>query len=373
MTWTLANIRSKVRNITGSPSTNQISDSTLNDYINQFYVYTMPAELKTQIETNFLDFKTVPGQDVYTFPSGYFTDQPGVYADGFPVVFYQDPDVFYQDWPQQYAVDSIGAGDGSTSAFSGTLQNPPLIIGSLFISDNDQVLQSSSAVTTTIATGNGGTAYSGTLATVPVLAGSFSVNGGTESFSDNGNGTLTGSAGGSGTIVYSTGVWALTFNSAVTSGVNISATYTLNSTLGVLSGNGSGTINYTTGAYSVTFASPPASSATVYAKYIGYQGNRPSGCLFFQNEFTLRPVPDQVYQMHLQGFIQPDTLSSDSSTPLQEEWGVYIAYGTALDIFSDRGDLGAYNENYPIFKRYESVAISRTVTQLSSQQSVPRF
>lgn len=287
MTWTLSSIRSKVRNITGSPSTDQISDVMLNDYINQFYVFTMPAELKTQIETTFLDFKTVPGQDVYSFPSGYFTDQPGCYADGFPVVFYQDPDVFYQDWPQQYAVDDIGAGDGVTTSFSGTLQNPPVIIGSLFISDNNQVLQSTST--------------------------------------------------------------------------------------GIFTGNGTGTIDFTTGVYSVTFTTAPDSAATVYAKYIGYSGNRPSGCMFFENEFTLRPVPDQVYQMHMQGFIQPATLSTDSSVPLQEEWGPYIAYGASLDIFSDRGDMGSYNENYPLFKRFESVAISRTVTQLSSQQSVPRF
>lgn len=298
MTWTLADIRSKVRNITGSPSSNQISDATLNDYINQFYVYTMPAELKTQIETNFLDFKTIPGQDVYSFPSGYFTDQPGIYADGFPCVFYQDPDVFYQDWPQQYAVNVLATGDGTTSSFSGNLQNPPLIIGSLFISDNNQVFQ------------------------------------------DNGLGVLV-------------------------AGNDTSA-------------GGSGTINYVTGAYTVNFSTtPPAvappASATIYAKYIGYSGNRPSGCLFFENEFTLRPVPDQVYQMHMQGFIQPATLSSDSSTPLQQEWGIYIAYGASLDIFSDRGDMGDYKENYSIFKRYESVAISRTVTQLSSQQSVPRF
>lgn len=297
MTWTLADIRSKVRNITGSPSTNQISDSTLNGYINQFYTFTMPAELKTQIETNFLDFKTVPGQDVYTFPTGYFTDQPGVYADGFPVIFYQDPDVFYQDWPQQYAVEDVGT--GGSASYSGTLQNPPLIISSFFITDNTTVLQSTSTL-------------------------------------DN---------------------------------ASVANIYTVVDSANVQRG----TINTVTGAYNVTFATATASTATIYAKYIGYQGNRPSGCMFFQNQFTLRPVPDQVYQMHLQGFIQPATLSSDSSTPLQEEWGIYIAYGASLDIFSDRGDLGNYNENYSIFKRYESVAISRTVTQLSSQQSVPRF
>lgn len=290
--WTLADIRTKVRNITGSPSTDQISDSDLNDYINNYYVFTMPFELKEQITNQFLEFKTTPGTDVYAFPGGYFTDQPGAYADGFPLVFYQDPDIFFQDWPQQYAVDNIATGDGSTTAFSGGLQNPPIIIGTLFITADDPT-------------------------------------GAQQLVQDQGDGTLTG--------------------------------------------DGTGTINYLTGAYSVTFNSAPASSAVIYAKYQGYASNRPQGVLFFNNEFTLRPVPDQAYQILMQGYIKPVTLTNDSDTPLQAEWGPLIAYGASVEIFSDRGDVDNVDRYFPIFKRFENVALGRTIQQYTAEQSVPRF
>jgi hypothetical protein len=292
MGWTLATIRNKVRNLTGSPSSEQISDSDINEYINNYYVLTMPFELKEQITNQFLAFYTTPGQNVYSFPSGYFTDQPGAYADGFPLVFYQDPDIFYQDWPQQYAVDNIATGDGVTSAFSGGLQNPPVIIGSLFIAADDPT-------------------------------------GTQQLLTDQGDGTLTG--------------------------------------------DGSGTIDYLTGAYTVTFTSPPAASAVIYAKYQGYQGNRPQGVLFFNNTFTFMPVPDQAYRIQMQGYIRPTGLTADGDVPLQEEWGPLIAYGAALEIFSDRGDEESYNSYYSIFKRYENVALGRTIQQLTAEQSVPRF
>ncbi len=290
--WTLADIRTKVRAVTGSPSQDQITDAQLNEYINNYYVFTMPFELKEQITDQFLSFKTTPGTDVYAFPGGYFTDQPGAYADGFPLVFYQDPDVFYQDWPQQYAVDNIATGDGITSTFSGGLQNPPTIIGTLFITSDDptgvqQLLQ------------------------------------------DNGSGLLTG--------------------------------------------NGTGTINYLTGAYSVTFTNAPAASAVIYAKYQGYSANRPQGVLFFNNEFTFRPVPDQAYVIQMQGYIKPVSLINDTDGPLQAEWGPLIAYGASVEVFSDRGDTENVDRYYPLFKRYENVALGRTVQQLSSEQSVPRF
>lgn len=292
MGWNRGEIRRVIREVTGRPSPDQISDERLNEDINNYYVFTMPFELKEQISNQFLQFKTTPGIDVYAFPGGYFTDQPGAYADGFPLVFYQDPDIFFQDWPQQYAVNNIAVGDGITSNFIGGLQNPPLIIGSLFFAADDptgiqQVLQ------------------------------------------DNGDGTLTG--------------------------------------------DGVGTINYLTGAYNINFTNIPAATAVIYAKYQGYVGNRPQGVLFFNNQFTFRSVPDQAYQILMQGYIKPVLFTNDSDTPLQEEWGWVIIYGTSLEIFSRSGDMDNYDRYFPIFKRYEDVALGRTIQQLSSEQSVPRF
>ncbi len=296
--WTLAQIRTKVRSVTGRPSQDQITDDQLNAYINNYYVYTMPFELKEEITDQFLTFKTTPGIDVYAFPGGYFTDSPGAYADGFPLVFYQDPDVFYQDWPQQYAVDNIATGDGVTTSFSGGLQNPPVIIGTLFITADNP-------------------------------------NGGQQLLTDTGNGTLVG--------------------------------------------DGTGTINYLTGAFTANITVAPASSAVIYAKYQGYSANRPQGVLFFNNEFTFRPVPDQAYQIQMQGYIKPLILNDNPlqgpivSTPLQIEWGPLIAYGASLEIFEDSGDTENYDRYFPVFKRFENVALGRTIQQLTEQQSVPRF
>jgi hypothetical protein len=291
--WTFANIKSKIRSITGTPSTDQLSEAQVGAYANDYLQYTMPHELKVQIDNNFLDFKTVPGQNVYSFPGAFLTDSPGAYADGFPLIFYQDPDIFYQDWPQQYNVDSVAAGTGSQFTFTGNTQGFPIIAGSYFITDSIQVLQ------------------------------------------DDGIGNLV-------------------------AGNTVSV-------------GGSGTIDYVTGAFSATFITAPAATLTVYDKYIAYQGNRPQGVLFFENQFTVMPVPDQVYQMRMQGFIFPSALVNDSDLPQQPEWGPLIAYGASLEIFSDRGDTASFERYAPMLKRYENVALSRTIQQYTAEQGVPRF
>lgn len=380
MVWDLTAIQTKIRNVTGSPSTDQLSNTDINTYINNYYVYTMPFELKEQIQLDFLDFFVYPGVNTYDFTNvgGLFlTDQPGAYADGFPLIFYQDPDIFYQDFPQQFATDMLFSGDGVTTTFSGGLQNPPVIIGTTYITDGIQILtdidKQSTTTTQTIATGTAVTNYTGTLNFFPILPGSLSITDGVETFADNAAGLLTGSAGGTGTINYLTGVWNITFNTAVATGTAIVATYTIADGLGILSGSGTGTLNYATGAYNIDFNDPPLNNAAIYAKYQGYQANRPQGVLFFQNQFTFQPVPDQVYQIRMQGYINPLALLQNADTPTLQEWGPLIAYGASLDIFADRGDLENYNRYYPILKRYENVALARSVQQMQAEQSVERF
>ena len=375
MVWDLQQIGNTVRNVTGSPSADQISNDTLNAYINNYYVYKMPFELKEQVQLDFYDFFIYPGVNVYPFSGSFLTDQPGAYVDGVPLIFYQDPDIFYQDFPQQYALDTLFAGDGVTSIFAGGLQNPPIIIGTTFFTDGFQIIEDKGERTAseTIAFGNGGAVYNGTLFVSPILAGSLSITDGEETFVDNGAGLLTGSAGGTGTINYTTGIYSVTFFVAVPIGEAITASYVVVTPLGLLTGNGIGTINYQTGAFNIAFNSPPPASATIYAKYQGYQPNRPQGMLFFQNQFTFMPIPDQVYTVRMQGYVNPTPLAKPGDLPSLPEWGPLIAYGAALDIFSDRGDVETYDRYYPIFKRYENIALARTVQQFQAEQSVERF
>src|SRR6267142_3467753 len=62
---TLTAIETKVRRITRSPSTAQLSDADLNNYINTFVVYDFPEHLRTfNLRTTFT-FYTNPYQDEY--------------------------------------------------------------------------------------------------------------------------------------------------------------------------------------------------------------------------------------------------------------------------------------------------------------------
>lgn len=293
--WNLQQIITKVRNITGSPDDQQLTDSQITDYINTYYSFTMPYELKEQINLQPVNFFATPNVDVYSLSGSFLTDQPMAYADGFPLVFYQDRDIFFQDWPQQFAQDSVATGNGVTQTFTTNTQYFPIIQGTYFITDGTQV--------------------------------AFDKSDG---------------------ILYQT---ILGVDTAV------------------------GTINYVTGAFSVTFNTAPVASAVIYDKYQGYQPSRPQGVLWYNNTFTFRPIPDQVYQITLQGYINQVQLDVNNlgGSPLQTEWGQLIAYGAALEIYSDRGDLQAYGETYQLLKRYENVALARTVQQYEASQSVPRF
>jgi len=294
-TWNLQQIISKIRNITGTPDASQLTNAQITDYVNDYYTFTMPFELKEQINLQPLNFFAIPYEDVYSFPSAFLTDQPMAYADGFPLVFYQDRDIFFQDWPQQYGEDAVATGDGIVDNYVDNTQNFPVIEGTFFITDGSQV--------------------------------AFDKSDG---------------------ILYQT-----------LAGIDTAV----------------GTINYVTGAFDVTFDTPPAASATIYDKYQAYQPARPQGVLWYNNVFTLRPIPDQVYQITMQGYINQEQfdVTDLTGTPLQTEWGLLIAYGASIEIFADRGDTQAYAETYNIMKRYENVALARTVQQYEASQSVPRF
>lgn len=373
--WTAADIASKVRNITGTPAQEQLSNNQIYDYMNKYYAFTMPFELKEQVNLQAFNFTTEANVDVYPVSGAFQTDEPMAYANGFPLVFYQDRDIFFQDWPQQYTQDQVATSTGTVGPYTGTTQASPVIAKTFFITDGTQVISDSGqrVVGETIATGTGVVAYAGSLTLKPIDPFSVQISDGVETFRDNGAGLLNGGSGGTGTINYTTGAFTITFNTAVVSGTDITATYNLIGTSGVLTGNGTGTINYVTGVFTATFTNAVTTGTLIYDNYQAYQPARPQGILFYNNQFTLRPIPDQVYQMTMQGFVTTTQLSLTTSLPAFTEWGELIALGASLDIFLDRGDLMAYNNMYPIFKRFENVALGRYVEQFTNAQSVPRF
>jgi len=105
----------------------------------------------------------------------------------------------------------------------------------------------------------------------------------------------------------------------------------------------------------------------------------PLSIMFFQNQFTLRPIPDKGYTVELIAYRQPSQAllgSTDPDSPnlagtaeLNEWWEV-IAFGTAKKIYEDRLDPdGIALMAQGLAERY-NIAEVRTYAQLG-QQRVP--
>lgn len=183
MPWALSDIRRKVRQVTGRLSSNELSNNQIDTYINNYYQFTFPAEVKLEREHTYYTFLTTPLQQLYDYPDGYTNFEPPVYVNLQPLLFYQDPTVYFQENPEQINMQTPWTGDGNEVGFSFTVQFPYILPESVIVTDN------------------------------------------TETFTDNGSGVLTGDLGGTGTVNYTTGAIAVSFNTAPDDGQVIYVTF----------------------------------------------------------------------------------------------------------------------------------------------------
>lgn len=183
MPWALSDIRRKVRQVTGRLSSNELSTNQVDEYINNYYQFTFPAEVKLERQHTYFEFNTVADQQTYTYPSTFTNFEAPVFVNLMPILFYQDPNIYFSENLEQITMVTPWSGDGTTTLFTTTVQSFPILPGTVIVTDN------------------------------------------TETFTDNGSGVLTGDLGGTGTVNYTTGAIAVTFNTAPTSGQNIYLSY----------------------------------------------------------------------------------------------------------------------------------------------------
>jgi len=295
-TWTLAEIRQKVRQVTGRFSADDLSNTQIDEYINKYYLYTFPAEVKLEQKHVFYEFLTTPNQATYAVPDTTYTnyEQPAT-VNNLSMLWYQDSAKFENENPLQYQFTNPWTGDGTTVTFSTTVQSFPIYPSTLTITDNTETFED---ITTTYTTSN-------------VI--------------------ITGSAG------------------------------------------GTATINYSTGAVSVTFNAAPANGQLIYLNYVLFDANRPQAILYFANQFTLFPVPDQVYVIRMRSYKMVTALTNATDTPDLNEWGPCIAYGASRDIFSDYGENDAYAETTVLYKEQVNYILTRTEQDLLNTRAMPNF
>lgn len=332
---TLSDIILKIRKLTGSGTSNQLTDSEIIDYINSFYLYDFPAAFRSLKLKDKYTFNTIRGIDTYAFDSEHYTTiEMPCYVAKREVKLFTDPWSFYgvnYNWQFQ---ENMTQGDGTVGPFTATLQNTPIIRST----SNNPMVQ-----TKTQPTGNylNNPSVATFQQAIPsrvqnILFTANSSLGSTQNATDDGAGNIIGDA--TGTIDYNSGSVSITFNSIVPSGENINVQYNP--------------------------MNPPSMAI-------------PISIMFFQNQFTLRPVPDKGYTVELTAYRQPSQALLGSTDPDQpnlsgtaelNEWWECIAFGAAKKVYEDRLDPdGVALMDKGLFERY-AIAEARTYAQLGKSR-----
>ena len=334
---TLSDIILKVRKLTGSGTSNQLTDSQIIDYINSFYLYDFPAQFRSLKLQDRYTFNTIRGIDTYAFDSEHYTTvSMPCYVAKREVKLFTDVWSFYgvnYNWQFQ---QNLTQGDGTIGPYTGTLQSTPVVRSTL----NNPVVQTKTQPTTPYLPQPIPVyfqqAIPGRVQNILITANTSL--GSTQNATDDGAGNIIGDA--SGTIDYDTGSISITFNSVVPAGQNINVQYNP--------------------------MNPPMMAI-------------PLSILFYQNQFTLRPIPDKGYTVELMCYRQPSQALLGSTDPDQpnlagtaelNEWWECLAYGASKKIYEDRLDPdGIALMTAGLRDRYD-IAEVRTYAQIS-QQRVP--
>ena len=130
-------------------------------------------------------------------------------------------------------------------------------------------------------------------------------------------------------------------------------------------------INYITGVFDITFTSAPGTAVPINSQTVPQVASLPQSILFYNNQFTVRPVPDQPYRVNFEVYQRPVALLATGQTPELEEYWQYIAYGAAKKIFEDRMDLEKVlaDLQHLNMKIKEAWSTAETIVQNTQQRS----
>jgi hypothetical protein len=308
---TLAEIQTKVRRITRSPSTSQLSDTDLNKYINTFLVYNLPDQLRLfslrtiltwytqpyvdEYETNVIN----PNDPLYDFKNKYLAIHQPIYLAGIQGFYTQQRDIFYGYYPQTNTIaDTQLRGTGGNGPFGGTVTAHPMLQRSVIFTCNNVAGSSMILIDNPIV---GNNQFGNLIAP---------------------NNPAT--------------VW--------------------------------GTINYVTGVFLFFLPAPTQVGATIWVENIAYQPGKPLAMLFYDEKFIIRPVPDKVYQVQIEADITPTELINTTDNPFLKRAWEYIAFQTSKKIFEDRLDYDSINLIMPSIIEHENLLLRSTLTQQANER-----
>lgn len=341
---TLANAVTKTRKLTGSSNSFQVTDTYIVQQMHSFYSYDLPAKFRSLKLKDLYTFTTNVGQDVYPFNSElYITVNQPCYCAKREIRFFTDPWNFYgvnYNWQQFTNFDS---GDNSTGPYSGFTTAAPLIASF----NNDPGPQDNPSL------------YfpQGRVQNILITANVIGANGvgQTQTVTDDGQGNL-----------------IQIFQTSNSTNKEYGWTYYRQYASSTPDTSGNATINYQTGEITgLIFNQAIPDGTPIQIQYNPKQFSIPLSIMFFQNQFTLAPVPDAGYTIELTCYRQPiqALIAADmAGNPELSEWWEILAVGAAKKIFEERLDSdGVIFIDKMLKERYDIIE-TRTCAQIGQQR-----
>jgi hypothetical protein len=303
----------------------QMPDSQIDRYINLAYTLHFPEQFRNLKLNKPYVFTTIPNVDTYPFlyennpannqgqavtaSPGNITINPPVYCQGYILRYSQDKTTFYNRWPKLTVNQQIGTGTGVLFTYTGIIPSTP------FLRAQQDIF--------------------GNVTEAAVIISGYDNSGFNFSISDSPQANT------------NTGLLVDTNNFPV------------------------GLVNYVTGAYSFSLVIP--SGAPIYASVVPYQSSRPTDVIFYNQQITFRPVPQQVYQVEFQISQQPTDLIANSDAPELDEWYLGICAIAAKLIYTDFPDPEGMAYLMPIYQEQIQMMQRRTLRQMGSQRAATIF
>lgn len=313
MTVLLSDVITWFRRIVKTQSDQAMTEATIMDYINRFYIYDMPERLQLFELKRKLTFELLPNIDQYQFDfNSYQLAENPVYIDGVNIGLYQSNDQFYKVFPDLVQNQTFAVGNGTPGPYSNSVSAFPIIRG---FADDLGNLEPYVFVTAKDQFNN-----------MMYLV-------------DNGNGIMNQT----------------------------------DSTFQQILVASAGTVNYLTGAISVTFSANVQAGYNIQVQTNPYSPGTPRICLFFNNIFKFRPIPDKVYKAQFDVYVTPSQFLNTSDAIPFAYMAEYLARGAARKALSDVADEEQIRFYEPFFREQENLVLRRTERIRSGQRTPTIF
>jgi ubiquitin-activating enzyme E1-like protein len=399
---TVVFMRNKIRRLTASASEATLSTADIDQYLNNVLLNDFPYAIKLEQMRSVYTFFTQPYIDRYPLDVNFNQGvRAPIYVEGILGTLFKERSQFFNLWPRWPTMFQQGGGTTLAGTITGieqpsnpaviTSDNHNLTTGAVITINNvgGMTQLNGNSYTVTVIDANdfslvgvdntlfGGYTGGGTWTSVSptfsfVLPGPFLskevVIGGVDqdndpiSITDDGNGNLL-------LVSNNVNISPNPVVSVPTQNLNlpnpqlsVPGMYNINtSNPGLINPLNIGTVDYVGG--TVDFTLPPGISlmgGTLFTVWIAqYQPGRPYCLLFWNNEFTVRPVPKLIHKIEVETFLTPVQFYESTDVPILSQWAQYLAYLAAQEILRDRQDIEGVQNLEEGRMRQEALVLER--------------